>query len=299
MRVTLWSGTTFEKTFEASALSPSTGRGVFEKQFEDAAPEFERLVVYELDVPAEHSVAPEVVAALDETAPKTALDETAPKRPVQTAPAVVVDPSAQVFVIGQRVMLCDKDGNVQKGVVGTVLAVKGPKKNNYEVDFGPAMMTGRPNKRKHKKFYNNMFRPADPPPAAAAAEEEAAGGSSPVPEAAPEPEPEPEPKASQKQQKKKSRGGKGGKSGGGGAVDLFAGSPEPFADLMSPSSAAPEPEKAATKQRGGGAVDLFATDAENDAGGGGGATLSVRKTPLFASFVDQTHHFTKTGSGQT
>ena len=286
MRVTLWSGTTFEKTFEASALSPSTGRGVFEKQFEDAAPEFERLVVYELDVPAEHSVAPEVVAALDETAPK---------RPVQTAPAVVVDPSAQVFVIGQRVMLCDKDGNVQKGVVGTVLAVKGPKKNNYEVDFGPAMMTGRPNKRKHKKFYNNMLRPADPPPAAAAAEEEAAGGSSPVPEAAPEPEPELEPEASQKQQKKKSKGGKSG----GAAVDLFAGSPEPFADLMSPSSAAPEPEKAATKQRGGGAVDLFATDAENDAGGGGGATLSVRKTPLFASFVDQTHHFTKTGSGQT
>jgi hypothetical protein len=279
VRVTLWSGTTFEKTFEASALSPSTGRGVFEKQFEDAAPEFERLVVYELDVPAEHSVAPEVVVALDETAPKTASSETAPKRPVQTAPAVVVDPSAQVFVIGQRVMLCDKDGNVQKGVVGTVLAVKGPKKNNYEVDFGPAMMTGRPNKRKHKKFYNNMLRPADPPPAAAAAEEEAAGGSSPVPEAAPEPEPELEPEASQK---KKSKGGKSG----GAAVDLFAGSPEPFADLMSPSSAAPEPEKAATKQRGGGAVDLFATDAENDAGGGGGATLSVRKTPLSASFID-------------
>jgi len=282
VRVTLWSGTTFEKTFEASALSPSTGRGVFEKQFEDAAPEFERLVVYELDVPAEHSVAPEVVVALDETAPKTALGETAPKRPVQTAPAVVVDPSAQVFAIGQRVMLCDKDGNVQKGVVGTVLAVKGPKKNSYEVDFGPAMMKGPPKRRKHKMYYNNTLRPADPPPAAAAAEEEAAGGSSPVPEAAPEPEPELEPEASQKQQKKKSKGGKSG----GAAVDLFAGSPEPFADLMSPSSAAPEPAKAATKQRGGGAVDLFATDAENDAGGGGGATLSVRKTPLSASFID-------------
>ena len=57
-------------------------------------------------------------------------------------------------------ILVGEDGKPQRGVVGTVLACKGPKKTSYEVDFGAAMMRGPPRRKKHNTYYNYLLRPA-------------------------------------------------------------------------------------------------------------------------------------------
>eukprot|EP01043_Picozoa_sp_COSAG02_P002576 COSAG02_NODE_60_length_43475_cov_59.494582_4_plen_150_part_00 len=102
-----------------------------------------------------------------------------------------------------------------------------------QVDFGPAMMKGPPTKRKHKMYHNFLLRPA-----------------SAMEESTPSPEQETD-----------------GSTRSNVATDgtnLFAGSPDPFADMLS-SSGSPSPDKRTRPGRSQ-ASDLFATDAAPQGG---------------------------------